>query len=150
MASNAIPEGYETVTVNTHNFDPETVRFLLISYEPPDMIKYLTDWEIKILHISDQDYNTPETIQTAVWVVAEQQDLIMFYLKYKNNVILEVTQGKMNQIMRYARARVDKKRRTGNVVPADYMDVLTRVAPVERAINNFLSDALTPWYQYYV
>lgn len=148
MATKAIPQGYKPVTYQNHKFDPDTVRFLLIEYNPPSMITDLCNWDIKILTINEYDYDTPGTIQTAVWVVSETQGLVMFNLKYKNNIILEVNQKKMDRIMYRAHAGVSNRLKSMRV---DYMFLLAKVAPVKRAIDDFLSsDKLSPWYKYYM
>lgn len=133
-------EPFNAVTYNQHGYD-DTVRFIWvdiilrsISYET--FLRDISGWGLSVLTIGKDDY-TLEPLEMAIWVVGGAAEIIMFNLKYKSNVIIELNHGQMMNAMQHARNRVANEGRIKWVGGVDYMNILGKVAVIKRAYNRY-------------
>lgn len=134
------------------------VRFLMVALDlltnTPDSLgegysntfmKVIDDinaWGLRVLRVDKNDYIKPHvftnrtTLLHGVWIVGEKEGLLLFNLKYKNLIIINVDEDTMSQYFKLARIG---SRPTGysNTVNIDFMNELVWVTAIRKAIESY-------------
>lgn len=141
-----------TISVQARAFDPDDVRFLLIAVDlladdeqvRSTAIKDANAWGFYALRVDEKDYSIPPSFGTkyalmhGIWIVGGKEETLLFKLKYSKFLILNADKTTMDRCVSYARMGLIGSRNLFEDNGIDFMEELTRVAEVRRAIERYV------------
>lgn len=129
---------FTTVTYKQFALDHEKARFILVDpykIRPTfaHMLDDIIDWNMPALTINEYDYTKNACINYGYWVLSpDSETSVLFNLKYKKYIIIDLTYAKLKQCMGYAHSRVSKMGKITRSDGVDYMYALSRVSLIKQ------------------
>lgn len=105
---------FKMETYDTHGFDPETVRYILVNIwgesEGKFIFKDVVAWDLCMLTIDEHDYTSIQSMKKyGLWIICNDLDvLIMLELKYKKYITCVLPQREMGACLNAAKTFLGK------------------------------------------